>query len=94
MKKIAVLFTTFLFLNPVLYAIAPIDGGEVSGRVIDSKLNTALPYVNIIVKSESGDIITGGITDDNGYFKITKIKEKLNLPQEGLQDLNSVKVKT
>jgi hypothetical protein len=75
MKKIAVLFTTFLFLNQVLYAIAPIDGGEVSGRVIDSKLNTALPYVNIIVKSESGDIITGGITDDNGYFKITKIKE-------------------
>lgn len=75
MKKIAVLFTTFLFLNPVLYAIAPIDGGEVSGRVIDSKLNTALPYVNIIVKSESGDIITGAITEQNGYFKITNIKE-------------------
>ena len=74
MKKIAVFFTIFLFLNSTLYAFAPLYG-EISGRVIDSKLNTALPYVNIIVKSVSGDIITGGITDENGYFKISKIKE-------------------
>ena len=74
MKKIAVFFTMFLFLNSALYAFAPLYG-EISGRVIDSKLNTALPYVNIIIKSVSGDIITGGITDENGYFKITKIKE-------------------
>lgn len=75
MKKIAVLLTMFMFFNPALYASEPIDGGEISGRVIDSKLNTALPYVNIIVKSTNGDIITGGITDDNGNFKITNIKE-------------------
>jgi iron complex outermembrane recepter protein len=75
MKKIALFLIMFLFLNPALYAFAPIDDGEITGRVIDLKLNTPLPYVNIIVKSESGDIITGGITDDNGYFKITKIKE-------------------
>ena len=48
MKKIAVLFTTFLFLNPVLYAIAPIDGGEVSGRVIDSvKFNEDVTWFKI-----------------------------------------------
>ena len=74
MKKIAILLTIFLFLNPALYAFAPTTG-EISGRVIDSRLNTALPYVNIIVKSESGDIITGGITDENGDFKITNITE-------------------
>ena len=74
MKKIAVLLTIFLFLNPALNAFTPTTG-EISGRVIDSRLNTALPYVNIIVKSESGDIITGGITDENGDFKITNITE-------------------
>ena len=75
MKKIAVLLTLFVFLNPALYASNPIDGGEISGRVIDSKLNQALPYVNIIIKSTSGTIITGGITDEEGYFKIANIKE-------------------
>ena len=75
MKKIAVLLTMFVFLNPALYASNPVDGGEISGHVIDSKLNQALPYVNIIIKSTSGTIITGGITDEEGYFKITNIKE-------------------
>lgn len=75
MKKIAVLLTLFVFLNPALYASNPIDGGEISGRVIDSKLKQALPYVNIILKSTSGTIITGGITDEEGYFKINNIKE-------------------
>ena len=75
MKKIAVLLTMFVFLNPALYASNPVDGGEISGHVIDSKLNQALPYVNIIIKSTSGTIITGGITDEEGYFKIKNIKE-------------------
>ena len=75
MKKIAVLLTMFVFLNPALYASNPVDGGEISGHVIDSKLNQALPYVNIIIKSTSGTIITGGITDEEGYFKIANIKE-------------------
>ena len=75
MKKIAVLLTLFVFLNPTLYAINSIGGGEISGHVIDSKLKQALPYVNIIIKSTSGAIITGGITDEEGYFKISNIKE-------------------
>lgn len=49
MKKIAVLLTMFVFLNPALYASNPVDGGEISGHVIDSKLKQALPYVNIII---------------------------------------------
>ena len=74
MKKIAVFFTMFLFLNSALYAFAPLYG-EISGSVIDSKLNTALPYVNIIIKSVSGDIITGGITDENATLKLQKLKK-------------------
>ncbi len=49
--------------------------GSVSGKVLDAKLNEPLPYVNVIIKTPSGEIITGGITDENGNFKITKIPE-------------------
>ena len=90
MKKIAVLLTMFVFLNPALYASNPVDGGEISGHVIDSKLNQALPYVNIIIKSTSGTIITGGITDEEGYFKIKNIKENafiVSIQYIGYQDV-------
>ncbi len=49
--------------------------GTVSGRVIDAKLNQPLPYVNVIVKDSKDVIITGGITDDKGKFKIEKLPE-------------------
>ena len=74
MKKIAVYLAIFLFLNPALYAFAPLYG-EISGRVIASKLNTGLPYVNVIVKSVSGDIITGAITDEMATLKLQKLKK-------------------
>lgn len=49
--------------------------GSVSGRVLDASLNQPLPYVNVIIKSTQGKTITGGITDDNGHFKIKNIPE-------------------
>ena len=49
--------------------------GTVSGKVIDASLNEPLPYVNIVIKDVANNIITGGITDDNGNFKIEKIPE-------------------
>ncbi len=49
--------------------------GSISGHVLDAKLNQPLPYVNIIIKNNKGDIITGGITSDDGTFKIEKIAE-------------------
>jgi len=77
MKNIAVLLVFLMFSNLVLFASTPLDSGTISGRVIDSKSNEALPYVNIIIKSQSGELITGGITDQNGIFEISKIKETL-----------------
>ena len=47
--------------------------GAVSGRVLDDKLNEPLPYVNIIIKNAKGETITGGITLDDGNFKVDKI---------------------
>ncbi|MEM1001925.1 MAG: outer membrane beta-barrel protein, partial [Bacteroidota bacterium] len=49
--------------------------GSVSGRVIDSLLTEPLPYVNVIIKDQAGNTITGAITADDGTFLIKKIPE-------------------
>ncbi len=49
--------------------------GTISGRIMDASLNEPLPYVSVIIKSTSNEIITGGITNDNGTFEIKKIPE-------------------
>jgi outer membrane receptor protein involved in Fe transport len=49
--------------------------GSISGKVIDESLNEPLPYVNIIIKNEKGEIVTGSITQEDGTFEITKIPE-------------------
>ena len=54
-----------------------IKSGSISGRIMDAELNDPLPYVNIIIKDSANKIITGGITNDDGTFKIEKIPEGL-----------------
>ena len=49
--------------------------GTIYGQVLDAKLNQPLPYVNIIIKNENNVTITGGITLEDGTFKINKIEE-------------------
>lgn len=49
--------------------------GTIFGKVLDAKLNQPLPYVNVIIKSSNDDILTGGITLDDGSFKIEKVAE-------------------
>lgn len=49
--------------------------GTVSGRVLDASLNQPLPYVNILIQDTEDSTITGGITEDDGTFKIDKIPE-------------------
>jgi iron complex outermembrane receptor protein len=75
MKNLIVLLTFLMFSNLVLFANNSLDGGTITGRIIDSKSNETIPYVNIILKSQSGDIITGTITDKDGVFKTSNIKE-------------------
>lgn len=52
-----------------------IKNGTISGRVLDAVLNEPLPYVNIVIKDASENVITGGITDSEGNFTIEKIPE-------------------
>jgi outer membrane receptor protein involved in Fe transport len=49
--------------------------GKITGKVIDKTLQQPIPYVTIAVKKQSGEIITGGVTDDNGDFRIEDIPE-------------------
>lgn len=49
--------------------------GVVSGKVVDAKTNEPVIYVSIIIKDSNGKTITGGISDENGDFKIYKIPE-------------------
>ena len=53
--------------------------GKITGRVIDKDLQQPIPYVTVVVKTLSGDIITGGVTDDKGNFKIEDIPEGKSL---------------
>lgn len=49
--------------------------GTITGKVLDAKLNEPLPYVNVIIKNLEGSTLTGGITRDDGSFKIESIEE-------------------
>ncbi|MFH4967947.1 outer membrane beta-barrel family protein [Gaetbulibacter sp. M240] len=52
----------------------PLKSGEITGRVLDANLKQPLPYVNVIIKNDQGEILTGGITRDDGFFEIEKIE--------------------
>ena len=53
---------------------------NVTGKILDSKNKTPMPYVTITCKKNDGEIITGTITNDKGEFKVYKLpKEKINI---------------
>ncbi|APZ47975.1 hypothetical protein BW723_17460 [Polaribacter reichenbachii] len=49
------------------------ENGIITGNVIDFKSKKSLSYVNIICKDKTSKIISGGITDQKGIFKIQKL---------------------
>ncbi|WP_248723533.1 TonB-dependent receptor domain-containing protein [Seonamhaeicola sp. ML3] len=49
--------------------------GSVFGTVLDAKLKQPLPYVNVIIKNDKNETLTGGITLDDGSFKIEKVAD-------------------
>lgn len=53
--------------------------GKITGKVIDKNLQQPIPYVTIAVKTLTGEIITGGVTDDDGNFTIEDIPEGKSL---------------
>jgi outer membrane receptor protein involved in Fe transport len=53
--------------------------GTISGKVIDQETTETLPYVNIVIRDIAKKIITGGITDLDGNFKVKDIPEGVSV---------------
>ena len=80
MRNLIIICVVFLLCLPTAQANVIKENeefrdGQITGVVIDDALNEPLPYVNVVVKDTKDEIVTGGITDDNGNFKIVKIPE-------------------
>jgi len=81
MRKLVVLFLFAISFSataadPNLTSERP---GKLTGLVIDQNFQEPLPYVTVVIKDLAGEVITGGVTDDNGKFIIEKIPEGKNL---------------
>jgi len=81
MKKLITLLVLMLSISTFanIYTFAFSDPGDkngtITGTVIDKNLQQPIPYVSIVIKNLEGEIITGGITDDNGVFVIEDIPD-------------------
>src|SRR5690606_1269156 len=61
----------FLFLFTPLILLAQSNRLEISGRIVDEENGEPLAYATIsILDSSTKQILTGGITDDNGNFSV------------------------
>jgi outer membrane receptor protein involved in Fe transport len=74
LKKMKLKLTVFLILSCLSSLIAQ-NSGSITGKVIDEKSGEPLPYVTIVVK-ENTTIITGGITNESGFFEVDKLAPK------------------
>lgn len=65
---------SYAFNNPEVEKL-----GKITGKIIDKNLNDPIPYVTVAIKDLEGNIITGGVTDDEGNFSIQEIPEGKNM---------------
>lgn len=73
MKQFFLFFMLCTLLIPISTGATNDIKGSVSGSVLDKNLREPLPYVTIAIEQLDGAILTGGVTDDNGIFKISEI---------------------
>ena len=71
--KISLLFA--LFIASVSYSFAQTKTVTVSGLINDKAAKTALPFVNVVLKTEKDTIfITGTVSNEEGRFTLSGIK--------------------
>lgn len=72
LNKLIVL--TFLLVTTVTFSQSKKENiGILKGQITDLNTKEVLPYVNIIIKDDANNVVTGGITNDEGEFSIKKI---------------------
>ena len=69
---LVVLFGSISLLQAQKAVPATINLGSITGKVIDKNTKQPIPYVNVTVK-QGNNIVTGGITQDNGNFLIKNL---------------------
>lgn len=91
MKNLLALCLVVIVSTAQAYALSTDKKGSIYGTVLDANLNQPLPYVNVVIKSNNGTIITGGITQEDGSFKIEKLEEGnliVNIQYIGYKSIN------
>lgn len=78
MRQVMLLFA-LLLCNLTLANIDPTEPetkiGSITGKIIESSQNQPVAYASIVIKTKEGDIVTGGITTEDGNFEIKKLPE-------------------
>ncbi len=76
MTKLFQLLALSLIFTSSLFSQNEIDKQNIfiSGKVIDSLSNSPLEYATIVLKNLKNNKISGGITDEKGFFKIKTSK--------------------
>lgn len=77
MKRFLIgIFSVFVCLNGWAAEEPEVSGGNVKGKVVDSKSKEALEFVNVSVKKkDSGTLIKGATTDMNGAFILNNLAD-------------------
>jgi outer membrane receptor protein involved in Fe transport len=78
MKKL-ILLTHLLFISIAFAQNSGPKVGVINGIITDQITKEKLPYVNIIVKDNANNVLTGGITNDQGVFNVNKIPAGENI---------------
>lgn len=65
----------FMLLLGSIMTLTAQNQGSITGRVTDKATTQPLSYVTIAIK-ENGNVVTGGITNDNGEFEIKNLPLK------------------
>lgn len=70
MKKIVV-----SFLSIIIGTLVASAQGSVKGKVLDKQTDEVMEFVNVAVETSAGKLVKGAITDVNGQFNITGLKD-------------------
>lgn len=74
MKKLITTTLLLLFVVASIHSQSSVSSltkpASISGKIIDATLQQPLPYVNVIIKNNANQTLTGSITDDEGEFQI------------------------
>lgn len=75
MQSVSKIFGVLMVLMSTIHVWAQTTSVTISGVVTDKKDKAAIPYVNVVLKTEKDSVfVTGVVTNDEGRFTFTDIK--------------------